>query len=375
MNKRGISKIVVVVILIALVLVAIALIWVRIRNIILEGTSGVSLGRFTLGLEIRDAYVQGGNLVANIQRKVGKGDLTGIKFIFTDGVNIETATQSTDMEELEGEQFIIDVVELNPSDLTELSIAPIYMSEGEETLGDIVDTYIIGSEKESSGPVCGDGFCSILVECDSGCTLDCSIEHCCGNDVCDELIGENETNCPYDCDIGCTPDCGLRICGPAPNGCGGEDACGTCISGNCSEDGLECIDCEPYTCDDLGYECGEPDDGCGGTLDCGDCEEGQVCESGLCTETSPLNYGTVEDVWPPEDNMYFSSSDLPTEEGTDYTGEYVSYSGAHECLLIADYVLPTYYNQSHIAFNFETEIGVGDSYYIWDSSDICLANL
>ena len=32
---------------------------------------------------------------------------------------------------------------------------------------------------------------------------------------------------------GCTADCGTRKCGPAPNGCNGANACGTCTTGTC----------------------------------------------------------------------------------------------------------------------------------------------
>ena len=56
-NKKGLSMVVTSLIIILLVLVAIGIIWVVVQNIITEGTEQVSLGKFTINLEIRSAKI------------------------------------------------------------------------------------------------------------------------------------------------------------------------------------------------------------------------------------------------------------------------------------------------------------------------------
>jgi len=61
---------------------------------------------------------------------------------------------------------------------------------------------------------------------------------------------------------------------------------------------FKCVEeeCEPETCQSLGYECGEWDDGCGGLVNCGTCTAPAICLGGFCIDTdescegSP-NYG------------------------------------------------------------------------------------
>ena len=84
--------------------------------------------------------------------------------------------------------------------------------------------------------------------------------------------------------------------------------------------------------------------------------------------------GTVDEVWPIGSVMYFASNSLPTAQGTDITYSswyYVKFPGSAEinCLLIANYVLPFGdYTWAHIAFNYEVEIVVGNTYEIWGDS-------
>jgi hypothetical protein len=144
---------------------------------------------------------------------------------------------------------------------------------------------------------CGNAKVEEMIHCGGECTIDCvekecgnngcggSCGSCSGTDVCNSegqcipegectdtcetygyecgtwtICGE-ETPCLPGCEIGvetcdegtcisCTPDCGSRECGPAPNGCGGENACGTC-DGNCIDG--ECIHTEVTLLED-GFE-------------------------------------------------------------------------------------------------------------------------
>ena len=78
----------------------------------------------------------------------------------------------------------------------------------------------------------------------------------CGDGICDDIGGEDCTNCIQDC------------------GCGEGDICdgGSCVPDLC---GPDCV----------GKECGN--DGCGGS--CGDCGEGEGCgPEGLCVDVSGL---------------------------------------------------------------------------------------
>jgi len=127
--------------------------------------------------------------------------------------------------------------------------------------------YCIGKECGNNGcggtcpPGCegedvcnSDGLCVPKGECIDTCS---SLGYECGTWV----ICGVEITCSPGCEFGveecaegtcvpCTPDCGERNCGPAPNGCGGEDACGPC-DGNCVDG--ECIPIEVTLLDD-GFE-------------------------------------------------------------------------------------------------------------------------
>ena len=107
--------------------------------------------------------------------------------------------------------------------------------------------------------VCSNNLCVSEEECTDTCI---TLGYECGTWT---ICGE-ETTCLPGCEIGvetcdegtcilCTPDCGSRECGPAPNGCGGENACGTC-DGNCIEG--ECIPTEVILLTD-GFENGDWD--------------------------------------------------------------------------------------------------------------------
>ncbi len=103
------------------------------------------------------------------------------------------------------------------------------------------------------------GICIPEYECTETCSslgYECGIQTICGDEI----------TCPPGCEVGveecengqcilCTPDCGSRECGPAPNGCGGENACGPC-DGNCVDG--ECIPTEVTLLSD-GFESGDWD--------------------------------------------------------------------------------------------------------------------
>jgi hypothetical protein len=96
--------------------------------------------------------------------------------------------------------------------------------------------------------------------------------------------------------------CGAQTCGPASDGCGGQQDCGTCGAGQvCQGSPSKCITppCTKATCQ-MG-ECGTIPDGCNGTINCGSCATGQVCGGGganicgsnTCTQTTCMAQGVA----------------------------------------------------------------------------------
>ena len=105
---------------------------------------------------------------------------------------------------------------------------------------------------------CGDTVCDEDKEC-STCSSDCLIEDCCGNNVCNSILGEDTISCPQDCTCIENNDCevsegeNLLNC---PNDCYcGNDKCEP------TEDAKSCPgDCKttPLTCE-IGESCSRND--------------------------------------------------------------------------------------------------------------------
>jgi len=146
-SSKGLSTIVATLIIILLVLVAAGIIWVVIRNIMTEGAEGIELGRFTLDLSIKSAYIDGTNVKVNVRRSPGGGDLIGVKFIFFNGTDSISVDRKTPLIELQEKLFSFDSSEVGDINaLQTVSVAPIYeSSSGKETVGDITDTATISS--------------------------------------------------------------------------------------------------------------------------------------------------------------------------------------------------------------------------------------
>ncbi len=73
-------------------------------------------------------------------------------------------------------------------------------------------------------------------------------------------------------------------CGISGDGCGNSIDCGPCpvgeICGLITANMCDPFTCTPTTCEALGYECGLAGDGCGNAIDCGPCPPGEVCGAG-----------------------------------------------------------------------------------------------
>ena len=149
-NKRGLSNVIVTLIIIVISLIAVGLVWVVVQNLIEGETDEISLGFVTVDLEIKDVKVQGNNTEVKVKRKIGEGEISGLKFIVSDGVNTEVIDKkNVNMSQLEEKTFILTSAELgNIVLIKEISVAPIFkLGSGEEKIGNVVDKFEFTNEK------------------------------------------------------------------------------------------------------------------------------------------------------------------------------------------------------------------------------------
>jgi flagellin-like protein len=124
-DKRGISPVITTLIIILLALVAIGIVWIVIKNIVSEGTEGISLGKFTLDLEIKQALLDNESASVNVKRNPGVGDISKINFIFENGTNSQVIEKEVTLRELETKNFIFSlpiVMNLEKDVLQNLSV-------------------------------------------------------------------------------------------------------------------------------------------------------------------------------------------------------------------------------------------------------------
>ena len=434
-NRKGLSTIVITLIIILISLVAVGIVWVVVRNVITGGSKQIELGKFVLGLSIKNAYVQNGNISVSVERNAGEGELLKIKFILSDGENSEIITQNSNLEQLQFKTFSIHPNDLAIDSILKISVVPVFRrDDGTETLGDITDTYNLRTGENENpgetpgGSVCGNGIVETGESCDlttfgiltcasfgftGGGTLVCdsceiSTIQCiggvvgtCGDGIinvgeeCDGtnfgglscisfgFTGGGTLNCNL-CHIGtfgcvnqgCIPYCTDRVCGPDPV-CG--LSCGPCDSPNSCANGVcvppSCVpDSDAITCGTA--VCGTKMNNCGIPVICGplngNCPSGQLCESGNCIVPVPVNAGTVQDSWPGTSGLFFGSSDLSTT--VNYQGYYIKFPSKPiiNCGVILHYNFPVIgYSKSYLELAFETPITSGDTYQIFETLERC----
>lgn len=348
-NKRGLSAVVTTLLIILLALVAIGAIWVVVGSLISEGTGDIGLEQFTLDLSIKSAYVDAAdldNVKVRVRRNVGSGEVTGIRFIFFNGIDSTAVTKETSLTELDEEIFSFTPAELGDIDEGDsVSIAPVFETDsGKEKTGAVTDTEQIRGEAPGGVPECndgedndGDGFTDLF---DSGCDdLNDGDETDCGDNVCEG--GESFETCSLDC----SP--------PVPATCDGFWNFGT-----------ESAEVE---CDGI-----SPIQGC--DLSICVCLVGFTNNSlGTCDLNPSVNSGTVLSIWPdPAAVVFFDSSDLPTtpSEFPSYGGRFINFtSGVCTTVGYLQFVLET--NRSYAQLVDNLVISPGEDYEIWDA-DICI---
>lgn len=346
-RKRGLSSVVTTLLIILVAIVAIGIVWVVIKNVLNQGTSGIGISQFTLDLGIKSAYINGQIVNVDVRRSAGQGNITGVHFIFHNGTSSVGIDKEISLAPLEEKSFVFTADEVGGIENLELvSVAPLFSSGGKNQVGDITDTAEIkptppgpfdnGTDEED---ICNnDGTC-LNDENEFNCPSDCQPEgSLCENNVCD--AGE---------DISCPADC------PVPPSCNGVwDQQQDLADGN--------------ECDGGGSPGGVPH-----------CSAGCMCAigynpdgSGNCIIEASLNFGTIESTWPGGVVKYFDSGDLPKNSETvqSYIGKYVNFSGSEtRCLQIsyAEYLSDPAYDRSYIRIELPASIVSGNNYEIWVS--------
>lgn len=123
LNRRGLSEVVTTVLIILVVLAALVLIWAAVRPLLNKASSDIGGSGDCLVLDLETVSCtldseQVGSIVANVVVKRGatEGDLTGVRFVFSDGSNSVTRDNDVPPAVLESKTYsAIDLGAFNPA--------------------------------------------------------------------------------------------------------------------------------------------------------------------------------------------------------------------------------------------------------------------
>lgn len=261
------STVIATLLIILLIAVAVAIVWGVIKNMITQNSELVSLGKFTISLDIVSVNQTGQGTVVKVRRNAGAGELDGIYFSIIDeeGDTHVFEKRNVSLDQLETKTFILDYW----GQIMSISIFPIFLTQsGTTSIGEVLDTYNTPTYGGGTGT---GGYI------DPNCVPDCTMKEC-GDNGCGDSCGECPEITPYCLDGECessiggeTPDCSC-----SSFTCIGR-TCDDGLGGSCS--GIMVPDCE----DNYGtIQCGGSENGCGGTFACGECEDGRICSFGRC---------------------------------------------------------------------------------------------
>lgn len=224
-DSRGLSTIVTTLLILLLIFVAIGIIWVVVRNVIQQGSEQISLGKFTLDLEIKSVVVGTDSVNVKVKRNPGAGEISGLKFIVDDGDTTKVIEKNGTLSELQEKTFIFSSGELGDivvANIEKVSVAPIFTLEsGKEYVGDVKDEYEIS----------GTGGGGTQTECsDAG---DCDDSNACTTDTCPSGTCVHTAVCVSDgtCCSGCSNDPDCADCS-VPSECGQDSTEDICLSGD-----------------------------------------------------------------------------------------------------------------------------------------------
>ena len=157
-NKKALSTIVANLIIILLTLVAIGILWGVLHNIISKGSQDVDLQKITINFDIKSASFLDSNITVIVQRNSVEGNVTGLRFIFTNSTKSVTIDRFIQFDELDTKTFIFNSTEVPGIGIGDtISVSPIYDSYGSIKVGNPSTKFVIkgiGSETETNP---GDG--------------------------------------------------------------------------------------------------------------------------------------------------------------------------------------------------------------------------
>jgi len=353
-NKRGLSDVVTTLIIILLSLVAIGIVWVVVQNLLSEGTDEIGLEQFTIDIDFVSASINGDEVTMTVRRTAGQGNMTGMKFILSDGLNSEEFTEEGGLTALQIRTFTVVLASLDSASLETVAVAPIYNSGSNERVGSVTDTYNFGSGSSGNGNgggtgnpntgTCGDGIIQNPNADNPAINEQCDLTNL-GNPVA-TCMSQGFASGTLSCTAGCqfdTSQCTLGV----PSSCDGT------WNQTDIDDGNEC---------DAGANC---------QLDCM-CPVGYTADgTGGCSLNPAVNNGSINTVW---NSIYFDSNDLPKSPATmtSYINYYVNFSNSPEiaCFQItfADYVADTdiSYLRLDDSLGFPN-IASGENYHVWEA--------
>lgn len=425
MNKRGMSQIVTTIILILLILVVIGGIWAIVNNFILKNSGKINSDSFTLSLTLRSAKINytTGLAEVRVRRNVGEGNLVGIKFIVEDKRNSDIFEERFDnFPELAERTFMLNLSTssiLNLVEVHKISIAPIFslgtnevgISPGKDQIGSIAGS--IGGlnsnlnltiiKEDNLPPTCefdsdcpSDYFIPETKTCDSTNTkimqykkdyfcatggisycdstnVQVALEICPSGTVCyDGICKEDLQQCSQESDCGIDGWTGILSCHSTQNATVQNYKDYSCVNSVCQVDVSQRI---RKTCE-VGEICFNGE--CFIPLECttnNDCDFGEVCKDGKCIQETPILVGTIRSVWPFGIGEYFDSYDLPKEEQSVISGNYLIFPGSNEnrCLQIQTFYAPDFEGSISYIRLSEPKSNLSDAnqFQIWETNYGC----
>lgn len=381
-KKRGLSAVVTTLLIILLAMVLIGIVWVVIRSVVSKGSADVNTEQFTLDLSIQSAYVDStasGDIKVGVRRSPGGGDMSGIKFIFFDGVDSISIERNIPLGELETKVFAFDnnteVPGITAGD--EVSIVPLFESNtGTQKTAKVTDSREISGEIPDGGAGIGDyGGGDTENPGDTG-TPQCS-------DLSDN-DGDTLVDYPDDPDCTSATDDSEAPSLPAPGDtCSDDTDCDSglkCDIGNTDECVLLCNGTWEQGYYEVGvYECDADTEPNGCNAQCL-CENGfSPSGDGTCALDSPINSGIISLVWPENGNANrFKSDGLPKSQQDliGYTTYSVNFTGSNEngCFGISSAWYYSDINISEIGLNVPVgsalpKISPSEQYNVWEAED------
>jgi len=146
MIKRGLSEVVTTVLIILVVLASIAIIWVAVKPLLQIGEE-LDSGQFSVSLQITKAnYDNNTDIVGvNLRRNAGTGEVVAFQIVLIDIVgNSAIVRNDTLIQELEEKEIFVDYSSYGLDNLAEIGIAPVFLINGKEKIGSIVDVWKFG---------------------------------------------------------------------------------------------------------------------------------------------------------------------------------------------------------------------------------------